>query len=201
MPSDVLTLSSTDLELELSPSIGGAISRLTLFAGRRSKADIARKSHSASKRSGGRKFSPRSVREPGSGRVVWLSGPHHFARAEHGRRPESPARPRVAESLDRGAIRRRLRHCCRTGTNRANGRGRTRPGRSSGSRNRCCRWRSSAATLRTSRCRAGSASIPISHARRRPGSRPESRMPGRSTSTCFRSTRFPRPAATTSATG
>ena len=45
MPSDVLTLSSTDLELELSPSIGGAISRLS-FVGEGGPRPILREGHS-----------------------------------------------------------------------------------------------------------------------------------------------------------
>jgi aldose 1-epimerase len=45
MPSDVLTLSSADLELELSPSIGGAISRLS-YVGKGDPRPILREGHS-----------------------------------------------------------------------------------------------------------------------------------------------------------
>ena len=45
MPSDALTLSSTDLELRLSPSIGGAISQLT-FVGEGGPRPILREGHS-----------------------------------------------------------------------------------------------------------------------------------------------------------
>ena len=45
MPSDVLTLSSTDLELQLSPSIGGAISRLS-YVGEGGPRPILREGHS-----------------------------------------------------------------------------------------------------------------------------------------------------------
>jgi aldose 1-epimerase len=45
MPSDALTLSSSDLELELSPSIGGVISRLT-YAGEGGPRPILREGHS-----------------------------------------------------------------------------------------------------------------------------------------------------------
>jgi aldose 1-epimerase len=44
MPSDPLILSSSDLELELSPSLGGAISRLSYVAGNDPRS-ILRKSH------------------------------------------------------------------------------------------------------------------------------------------------------------
>ena len=53
-------------------------------------------------------FSPGPVREPGSGRVVFLSGPDDFHGSEHGRRPEPAARPGVAESVDCGGIRSRI---------------------------------------------------------------------------------------------
>lgn len=45
MPSDVLTLSSTDLELQLSPSTGGAISRLS-YVGEGGPRPILREGHS-----------------------------------------------------------------------------------------------------------------------------------------------------------
>ena len=45
MPSDVLTLSSTNLELQLSPSIGGAISRLS-YVGEGGRRPILREGHS-----------------------------------------------------------------------------------------------------------------------------------------------------------
>ena len=45
MPPDLLTLSSFDLELELSPSIGGAISRLTCV-GEGGPRPILREGHS-----------------------------------------------------------------------------------------------------------------------------------------------------------
>ena len=42
MPSDTLTLSSSDLELQLSPSIGGAISRLAYLGADGATVYIAR---------------------------------------------------------------------------------------------------------------------------------------------------------------
>ncbi len=201
MSSDLLTLSFADLQLELSPSIGGAISRLSYLAGSEPRS-ILRDCHTPLE----------NVLEAASfplvpfvnrvrGGSFQLSGPNGFARAQHGGRPKPAARTGVAQRLDCRQFDRVRSNFVLSSRSRANGRGRTRPSSSSASTTACSGSAWPAATHRVSRCPAASASTPISRAPGERGLRPGSVMSGRSTRMSCRSTRSRPSVATTSATG